>query len=153
MSTEKMRNLINNVAIAGDEWRKWRELLDKLKQSDKGNYRVMFDVDGFFSDEEPDFDDYEFDGDSDRSFAIEKNDETYDNYNNAIYKLAKEINAEVSIPYGNSWYLVKGNKTLTLRDHDVANSTFNHYDEIWSVRHDDGVDENDLTNGINWLLK
>jgi len=148
-----MKNLINNIATAGNEWRNWRELLNEFTASDSGNYKVMFDNDGFFSDNENDFDDYELDGDIDRQIAIDKNDEAYENYNDAIHELAKEINADISFPYGNSWYLVKGLKTLTLRDHDVANSTCNHHNEIRSIRHDGGINIDDLNNAIGWLIK
>jgi hypothetical protein len=143
------------IIETANEWRTWRELLDEIKNSDKGNYTVKFDADGFWTDNEEEFDDYELSGDDDRQLAIDKNDEAYDNYVTALMNFSKEIGADFENPYGNSFYVVRyvggGSKTLAFRDHEIADSTRSHHDKIMAVYHKGGINFNELNDAINWI--
>ena len=149
---KKMLNqAIINVANAGNKWRVWRELLNAISEANKCNYDVWFDEDGFFTDNESEREEYAYIGYENQEIAVENNDKAYDLYNDAIAELAKELNAELSLPYGNSWYITKNDKTITLRDHDVASSTMRYHNEIYSIRHDGGINVNDLRKAIEWI--
>lgn len=147
----KNEEVINNVVSAANEWRRWRELLNEIQNSNRNNYKIYFDNDGLWTDSEEERDEYPLDGDTDVQIAVDQNDNNYDIYCDAIKGLASALNAKYNCPYGDSWYITKGEKTLSFRDHDIANSTRNHHLTLWEVRHNGGINRQDLINAVEWI--
>jgi DNA repair protein RadC len=144
--------IITELENTGNEFIKW---LDLVREIEGENVKIKFDENGYFTSEESEFDDYKYDGRDykDFQFAKTKQETEYEKFNNKLKDLSDKLGLELSNPYGDSWYLSTedGTKTISFRDHNIANSTLRHHEAIYPVYYSNEIYKSDINKAIEWL--
>ena len=66
---------------------------------------------------------------------------------NEMISEVKALGLEIDLPYNDSIYIHNGNgKAITIRDHQIANSTWRHWDELFAYNFGQAVDFSNITN-------
>lgn len=122
-------NTINEIF---ENYQKTLNVVKYMSEANNGNYEVYFDENLWevTEDEIENGENYKYTS-SDISIITDM----LASYYNKLVSSIELIGYKINCPYNDSIYIYKneGSKAISLRDHDVANSTRNHWDEIYAV--------------------
>ncbi len=127
---------MNAIEEAAKTYGERRILLSAISDAERSNIRYKFDEYNVVSVDDGDAEDYPYD-DRDVNIAIAWKDE-------ALAILISEVEAaglKIEMPYNDSVYIHNGNgRAITIRDHEIASSTWRHWDELFAYKFGETID-------------
>ncbi len=128
---------MTTVAKAASKYGHFRNLVTEILSADRGNVAVRFDEWDVIEEGCCDPAEYPY-TDRDIDVAREWRDAALEELKNAV----ESAGLQMEMPYNDSIYIHRGNgRAITLRDHKIANSTWRHWDELFSYNFGQTIDD------------
>ncbi|MFP4365507.1 MAG: hypothetical protein ACLFQA_00300 [Bacteroidales bacterium] len=128
---------MTTIAKAAKNYGDYRNLIMEILDAEKSNIAYRFDEFEVVEMDDCNIEDYPYDSndiDIARGWAANALDE--------LTAAVESAGLEMEIPYNDSIYIHKGNgRAITIRSHEIANSTWRHWDELFSYNFGQSIDD------------